>query len=246
MLRVCFLLLYVSSVVAWSYKEQDKWSEKHPTCGSVQRQSPIAFNTNEAFLKITLTIKYSNYADPHNARINNNGHGIDIRLLGSGVKPTISGGPLPEGDTYQFDNVHIHWGLTDDLGSEHMVNNRHFSAEIHAVHYNTKYPNATEAFGFPDGIAVVTTFYRTNSSKLFLGLQNISIATPPLSKSYFNLNNFKLADLFGGLGYLKRGFYTYVGSLTTPPCAEAVTWIIYTTPIDHNVPKPQSYLIALD
>ncbi|XP_061395232.1 carbonic anhydrase 2-like [Musca vetustissima] len=247
MIKVWFLLVYIGSVVAWSYMEQDKWTDKFPICGSVQRQSPIAFNTNEALLKITPPMKYSQYDVQYYASINNNGHGIDIRLQDSTDKPTISGGPLPPDGIFQFDNVHFHWGSDDGQGSEHLINNKHYSAEIHAVHYNTKYKDLPEATQFPDGIAVVTAFYRTNSSADFRGLQNISSTVPPLSKSLFRIKNFKLADLFGGLTSVDKGsFYSYVGSLTTPPCSEVVTWIIYNKPLDVNPKQLEQFRYVRD
>ncbi|XP_073820417.1 putative carbonic anhydrase 3 [Musca autumnalis] len=247
MLRVWFLLIYICSVVAWNFKEQDKWAKLYPSCGSAKRQSPIAFHTNEALLKITPVMKFSNYEVTHKASINNNGHGIEVRLKGAVNKPTITGGPVPLGASYEFDNVHFHWGVDDSEGAEHWVNGKQYAAEVHAVHYNTKYSDINEALENPDGVVVVTAFYRTDASKLSSALRNISAAVPPLPNSHFKLENFQLANLFGGLANLNKGsFYSYLGSLTTPPCSEAVTWIIYDKPLDINPQELVLFRFVLD
>lgn len=45
-------------------------------------------------------------------------------------------------------------------------------------------------------------------------------------------NSIQLQIDFSKMGNLKkRNFYTYQGSLSTPPCSEAVTWVVYQEPI---------------
>ena len=68
--------------------------------------------------------------------------------------PRISGGGL--GGNYVFAQLHFHWGSnTKDGGSEHLINNVRYPAEMHLVHYNAKYGSMTKATGYSDGLAVL-------------------------------------------------------------------------------------------
>ncbi|XP_013097369.2 putative carbonic anhydrase 3 [Stomoxys calcitrans] len=218
---------------AWTYSEQDQWSAEYPTCGSNQ-QSPIAINSMEAGAKTHPPIKYDNYKQPFNVIITNNGHSAEIKMPEDAVKPRISGGPLPADETYQFENLHFHWGANNSLGSEHVLNNRRYPMEVHAVHYNTKYANLEEAIQHSDGVTVVTAFYQINSFQRLAALQNVSYALSAIIEyeTTTKIANFKLSGMYGGIDTTsKRVYYTYAGSLTTPPCSEAVTWIIFPNPV---------------
>ena len=87
----------------------------------------------------------------------------------------MSGGPLDS--TYQLAQFHAHWGGENARGSEHTVDGKvgsgkylcfknifahrqMFSAELHLVHFNTKYGSLGEAVDKPDGLAVLGIFLK--------------------------------------------------------------------------------------
>ncbi|XP_070307521.1 carbonic anhydrase 5A, mitochondrial isoform X5 [Odocoileus virginianus] len=73
--------------------------------------------------------------------------------------PRISGGPLE--NHYRLKQFHFHWGAVNEWGSEHMVDNHAYPAELHLVHWNTvKYQNYTDAVMGADGLAVVGVFLK--------------------------------------------------------------------------------------
>ncbi|KAF4522728.1 hypothetical protein B566_EDAN010935, partial [Ephemera danica] len=114
----------------------------------------------------------------------------------------LRGGPLKR--DYVLSQIHFHWGR-GDRGSEHALNKRFFQMEVHMVHYNTKFTGGIEeASRHPSGLAVVAYFLKGN-------------ATVDLAPS--------------ALDWLWRGldpstYFTYRGSLTTPPCTEGVVWFV--------------------
>lgn len=68
--------------------------------------------------------------------------------------PFITGGNL--NGRYNFAAVHFHWNKdTTRGGSEHTINNVHYPAEMHIVHFNSRYRNVEEAARQSDGLAVL-------------------------------------------------------------------------------------------
>ena len=79
---------------------------------------------------------------------------VDVNPEGS----SLSGGPLDS--TYQLAQFHAHWGGENSRGSEHTVDGKSFSAELHLVHFNTKYGDLGNAADKPDGLAVLGMFIK--------------------------------------------------------------------------------------
>ncbi|KAB0404681.1 hypothetical protein E2I00_019639, partial [Balaenoptera physalus] len=139
----------------------------------------------------------------------------------------ISGGPLE--NHYRLKQFHFHWGAVNEWGSEHTVDDHVYPAELHLVHWNAvKYQNYTEAVMGEDGLAVVGVFLK-------LGAHHEA-----LQKLVAVLPDIKHKDARAALGPFQpscllpacRAYWTYPGSLTTPPLSESVTWIIYKTPTE--------------
>ncbi len=64
-------------------------------------------------------------------------------------------------------------------------------------------------------------------------LQNILSHFPKQPNSLVTVENKKInpLDLFPA----KSGYYTYTGSMTTPPCKEEVKWVILNEPIEASI-----------
>ena len=121
--------------------------------------------------------------------------------------------------------LHAHWGDKSGHGSEHTLDGESFDAELHIVHYNTKYENAGEAFDKDDGLAVLGIFLSIGEQdhpefekicKRFVDIENAgdNVALD----DEIDLNNLLPEN---------KTFFTYPGSLTTPPLFESVTWIVF-------------------
>nr|XP_020761505.1 carbonic anhydrase 5A, mitochondrial isoform X3 [Odocoileus virginianus texanus] len=141
--------------------------------------------------------------------------------------PRISGGPLE--NHYRLKQFHFHWGAVNEWGSEHMVDDHAYPAELHLVHWNTvKYQNYTDAVMGADGLAVVGVFLKLGARHE--ALQELVAVLPDI----------KHKDTRAALGPFQpscllpacQDYWTYPGSLTTPPLSESVTWIIHKKPIE--------------
>ncbi|XP_059219440.1 carbonic anhydrase 2 [Stomoxys calcitrans] len=178
-----------------------------------------------------LSLKFENFDTkcPKAAQVINNGNTVDTTLSNECPKPQITGGPLPHGNKFVAESFHFHWGSKNIHGSEHIVNNKRHAMEAHIVHRNGKYATVAEARKHSDGLAVLGIFYDVdkNSNKALPGLQRIVKTLQSVENFNFTakLRDVRLNDLLGNIN--TQHFYTYQGSLTTPPCSQAVTWILF-------------------
>jgi len=213
----------------WGYNPDNGpslWSKWYPVADLGERQSPIDIKTAEAVPvkgdMSNLDYKY----DPATVKIVNTGSSWRMDFSSDGTN--LTGGPL-EGN-YKILQMHAHWGKKDGGGSEHTIDGKQYDAELHIVHYNDKYGDPSQAVDKPDGLAVLGMFLKAGSShgELEKICKNLS-SVPTKDKSVV-----KDEDFLDPTKFLpgNKTFFTYPGSLTTPPLFESVTWIVFKEPVE--------------
>jgi carbonic anhydrase len=215
---------------SWGYCKSngpDTWANTVEAARGTH-QSPIDIIPEEAkydkeLHDKPLQISYT----PANARkLLNNGPSIQVTYDEAGS--SLEGGPL-EG-TYKVAQFHFHWGKADETGSEHAINGKHFAAEGHIVHYNsTKYASFADAVKETDGLSVLGFFLEPGKEHEGLKKLTDQFTKVTYKGESIELDSFDPATL---LPEDRSAYWTYPGSLTTPPCYECVTWIVFKQPIE--------------
>ncbi|XP_025830338.1 carbonic anhydrase 15-like [Agrilus planipennis] len=218
----------------WGYskEEQAKWKEHFKSCGG-HRQSPISIN--EAIGRKVRALKLGNYNDPLPGplMLHNNGHTVALEIAHpqrSQSVPYVANGLLTK--RYQFESLHFHWGEKNDLGAEHILRGKRYPMEMHMVHRNKNYPTMEEAMKHADGLTVLAFFYKLDENDN----KQLDQLVKHLPRVYAPHANITLTETFALASLIpssekRRSYFMYNGSLTTPPCSEAVTWIVYSNPM---------------
>jgi carbonic anhydrase len=132
----------------------------------------------------------------------NNGHTIQVNCASSG---SISV------DDKQFDLVQFHYHHP----SEHKLDGQLFDLECHFVHKSAEH-----------GLAVLGVFFKPGRNNA--ALKPVFDAMPTEAGK-----EAPVADLdLNAMLPITRGYFRYMGSLTTPPCREVVTWTVFKQPIE--------------
>ncbi|NP_001088912.1 uncharacterized protein LOC496283 [Xenopus laevis] len=184
-------------------------------------QSPINIHTRTAKYDPSLKpLKFS--YDPKTAkRIVNVGHCFNVEFEDTCDRSVLGEGPLT--GYYRLCQFHFHWGSSDKDGSEHNIDGKLYPAELHIVHWNSKkYTSFEEAAQHSDGVAVVGVFLKLGDTNPVLEsiIQNLDRVKTKGKTCPFT--EFDLTDLLPK----DLNYWTYMGSLTTKPYFECVTWII--------------------
>ena len=141
---------------------------------------------------------------PAPLKVIDNGHTVQMNYAPGS---TISVG----GQTFELTQFHFH------RPSENHLNGRTFPMELHLVHQNSE-----------GKLAVVAVFLKVGSEN------------PAVKSEWAHIPKEKDKEVTvegvtvdaGQLLPKARGYYTFDGSLTTPPCSEGVVWFVMKEPAE--------------
>ncbi|XP_059614156.1 carbonic anhydrase 7 isoform X2 [Phlebotomus argentipes] len=208
------------------------WGEQYNTCFG-KHQSPINIDSLDVLPVNLPPLEFIGFdQQPARTNLTNNGHTVMLEV-DTDPQIAISGGPL-SGD-YVFSQLHFHWGDNDTMGSEDMIDSHSFAMELHLVFYKLTYRNSRAALEHEDGLAVLAFFFEVTADDNpayddFTKLLDL-IQKPQTGVPFDTLTNVRQL-----IGHDVTNYFTYNGSLTTPPCSEVVVWIDFKEPItlSHN------------
>lgn len=209
--------------IKWGYKGNigpERWAQLDPgflICAQGKLQSPISIEKNIVSIKDGLKIYYSSaplvIVNDGQTQLTiakeqitiADGHSIQINMTPrSNQKITYEGKP------FQLVQLHIH------TPSENLFQGRSFPMEIHFVHQ-----------GKNGEVVIIGVFAK--GGLLNTELQKMIVHLPteqhtPMTVTGETINPSQLLPK-------NLNYYSFQGSLTTPPCTEGVKWIVMFDPI---------------
>lgn len=235
-----WVILFISSIagqhtesIHFSYGKtfEKDWARlPNSSCGG-KHQSPVPIDGNSA---ISMPIPALETIGFHNLLLTpltmvNNGHSVQLKLPEIDAGSIRIFGALLDG-TYKMELLHFHWGDTNCRGSEHVISHVRFPLEMHLVFYKEKYKNMTEASKHHYGLTVLAFIFQMRERDY----RPLNIMIEQFPYLIEEGNTVELNKSFTLASILSKDmgvFYTYRGSLTTPPCSEVVTWIVFPDPL---------------
>lgn len=208
-----------TSTAHWAYDEEvgpDKWGEldsSFSACAYGNEQSPINIDSSLVETNEDLESVDINYA-PTKFSIVHNGHAIQANPESS------SNSIVFEGNEYILDQFHFH------APSEHQFDGENLDMELHLVHQDANGELAVLGLLIQEGEENETLASIWNELPESETAEDVEIANPV-----------DLAALLPS----DQAYYHYNGSLTTPPCAEDVKWIVFEKPIEMSKEQIQAY-----
>ncbi|XP_010414580.1 PREDICTED: alpha carbonic anhydrase 2-like isoform X2 [Camelina sativa] len=179
------------------------WGKLKPEwnmCGKGEMQSPIDL-TNKRVKLVSHLGKLSRNYKPSNATLKNRGHDMMLKFGEEGA-----GSFKINGTEYKL--LQLHWHSP----SEHTVNGKRFALELHMVHESKN-----------GSMAVVTVLYKIGRPNSFLKLLEQKLVA--ITDQHDAERNVVMIDP-NKIKTESRNYYRYIGSLTTPPCTQNITWTI--------------------
>ncbi|KAJ8066455.1 hypothetical protein OCU04_005515 [Sclerotinia nivalis] len=199
----------------WTYDAAYNWgmiNENYTTCQTGAQQSPIHLETATGFSKTH--VPTFNYSTATPGSLYNWGYGAAFSLTANTTN--LSGNPSMtfDNETVYLKGWHIH------APADHTIDSTRPKAELHFVHATASGKERAVVALMIDPVPYGTT----GNSTFFNSFPLASI--PPFSDQTtripltMNLNQ-ALTEIDNA-----KTFWTYEGSLTSPPCTEGLRWFV--------------------
>ncbi|XP_053261582.1 receptor-type tyrosine-protein phosphatase zeta isoform X5 [Podarcis raffonei] len=214
--------------VDWSYSgalNQTNWGKKHPACNGA-KQSPI--NIDEDLTRVNVNLKELKFQgwekeSAEETLIYNTGKTVEINLANDYY---VIGGGLEA--VFKASKIMFHWGkcnISHD-GSEHSIDGQKYPLEMQIYCYDSnQFVDLDKAIEGNGKLRALSILFEVGLED---NMDYNSIIDGVASVSRFGkkteLEPFILLNL---LPNATDKYYTYNGSLSTPPCSETVEWIIF-------------------
>jgi carbonic anhydrase len=197
----------------WAYEDHGnevgpaKWGTLpgDETCATGRQQAPIDLATGAAKSQDLPNLVFA--YKPSSLSMANNGHTVQL-TYGAGSTLSRTGGTA----TSKLAQVHFH------APSEHTVDGASFPMEAHLVHVN-----AAGKASIVVGVFIKAGKENAVLAKAFQSLPAREGEQRAPAGATIDAHAFLPAD---------QTFFTYAGSLTTPPCTEGITWYVLKTAIE--------------
>ena len=205
--KAALLLVASTSIIAasegehhWSYSGANGPAHWGETCAAGKHQSPVGIRTTSARVQKLPALAFD--YKPTALHIVDNGHSVEVDV--------DKGSTLAVGGA-RFSLVQFHFHKP----SEESVDGRRFTMDAHFVHRDADGNIAVVAVLLQNAAAnpLIETLWRHLPHEKGRAVSPAGVTIDP-----------------GKLLPTNRSYFTYVGSLTTPPCTEGVRWFVLKTP----------------
>jgi len=207
-----------SGPVDWGYLKNilpSSWGGSYSDCNGV-RQSPIDIPSRRAVydngLKDILIRRRDVDAGDETWEVQRASYGINFEPINKEFSFIMT----PDYQRYVMLQMYFHW-----RGSEHTIDGKKFSAELHLVHQSESDPSKLAVLGF---LFTLSDKNNTRLNNIIASLRDVREA----DADDYETTTIKLNEI---IPTRFKKYYRYPGSLTTPECAEIVEWFVVQDPI---------------
>eukprot|EP00756_Hemistasia_phaeocysticola_P062299 Hpha_TRINITY_DN5729_c0_g1::TRINITY_DN5729_c0_g1_i1::g.147484::m.147484/K01674/cah; carbonic anhydrase len=233
---VLFAAAISAADVHWDYSSPHTWYALSPSFAEcrMHRQSPIELKDDQAeaeqegFLKI-----WTPRIPPRQVTVRNNGHSLTIFARQLGI--TLTGGHL--WSQYTLEQIQYH------APSEHVIDGVRYPLERHSMFVPSDWSELNNAGQTRYPLVVIAEVFELNQERpdpQITNLTNGGLSSALTEGTSLSVNFLPRFDL------TVDEFYTYEGSLTTPPCSEVVQWHVAKRPRTANEDQLQLFFDLTD